>query len=311
MGTTHFLGGIFAAVALLSLSFEVPALAADPATPAAATAAPATPAPPPENSGLAALNLIRPRANASPNIFNFKQDGSLEKGGDSWIDKKFSLDRKHIHFNGPTAGSSRDYVELTTGAGGRLSRAIIFGARDVFSEFNVASIADDKVTTATRCTSEVAPTERQGGELTCWTLNKPACAAIMKEAKVDNPEKLLGKLRECMDLKTAIRKLPQELVGDLKKQQDIDVEAMRMAKDFSPRFNYVKFKFDDPTNMKLQYQWVKYLAIASSCSAIMADSVREHRTIEDVVKAVDYKAPDAEFRNQRPVTPPAAGVRGG
>ena len=106
-----------------------------------------------------------------------------------------------------------------------------------------------------------------------------------------------------MDLKTAIRKLPQELIGDLKKQQDADVEAMRMAKGLSPRFANVKFKFDDPSAMQnLQFQWVKYLAIASSCGAIL-DQPAQHKTIEDVVQAVDYTAPDAGFRGPRPPAP--------
>lgn len=241
------------------------------------------PADPPQLSGLNLLFTRRP-------WLNFRRDGTVEMGPEAWSDIPYSLERKKLYYNGPTALSSHDYVEMTYNAAGKVTRAVMAGNRAElgFAEFNVANIRNDNITSTTRCTSEM---RRDPGKMHCWTVNKPICEAIMRGAKVKHPDELFAKVRECMDLKTALRKLEPELLAEARAQFDRDVKAMGEAKEIGSRAREkLKFEFEDPTRIDLMNFSTKYLALVSSCMAVIGLPT-EHSTFGDLFEASGRKDP--------------------
>lgn len=241
-------------------------------------------APPPNPPTLSSLSLLYTR---QPQGLAFAPDGTPATAAlTGWNSQGYTSENKKLFFNGPAPGSSRDYIELTRGSNGEPNRYVMMGARVRFSEFNVANVVGKNIGSTTRCTSESVS---EPTKMTCWTLNKPICEAILKSAKVENPDQLLGKLKECVDLTSAVGAIEAKLVDDSKKIHDANIAAIKAAKGLEGRSNNISFQFDNPAKENgSPYLWLKYLAIASSCSAILG-SPSENATLDDIFKKSGFK----------------------
>ena len=265
-------------------------------------AAPPAPVPtvpaPPAAPDLSGFNLLFSR---TPVGFSFRTNGEVEAvESEGWKTSGYTSERKRIYYNGQTPASSRHYAEVTRDTRGNPSRVVTISTRVDDMEFTVTNASGGRINSTTRCMTGL---DRARGAPRCWSLNREICNQFIRDAGVTTTDQLFAKVRSCLELNTAVRKLSGPLVEASNRQFTADIQALRDAKELGERLKEARFEFEDPSNVNVSHLMQKFASISAGCMAISGQQANE-RTLGDVFRSMGYgPEPGGDGRMPRPAVP--------
>jgi hypothetical protein len=272
---------------VLVLSFLLP-LGLEAQSPPVTTTAPAA-------TNFSALNLLSSRL---PTGLMFDETGSVVTTGDAWRMNRYSAERIRIHFNGETPLQASTYVEVRRDTQDRPSRVVMMNSSGGFGEFSITNASNGRIESATRCSTELA----RARPAKCWTVNRPICEQILRDANASNTDELMAKVRQCMDLKTAMRKFGGPLMETANQQFNTDIQSLRNAKELGERLANSRFEFENPSDVNVPHLWQKYIAIGASCSAILGTPPGQ-TSLAEMFRSLGYAGETQPERMPRPIAP--------